>query len=130
MKENFRPHPENPKNIAPEAGAGPLGVSPPDSEQAPQGRGTKNPERQPIIGQRKGEDEPIDLNVRSANTGEADSPETGLKDKSPVIDPPRRRRRGGAICGIRLYDEDEGSREPENKSPVKPPRKRRGGGAL
>jgi hypothetical protein len=120
MKESFRPQPENPKNNAPEAGvgAGPLGLPPP------------SPERQPIIGQGEGQAEPFDLSVSNAHSGDAESPDAGLKDNSPVIDPPKRRRRGGAICGIRLYDEDEGSREPENKTPVKPPRKRRGGGAL
>jgi hypothetical protein len=46
MAENFRPHPENPKQHAPEAGAGPLGLPPPDPEQQPQGEGSQSPERQ------------------------------------------------------------------------------------
>jgi hypothetical protein len=44
MTEKFRPQPENPKQHAPEAGAGPLGLPPPDSEQTPQGGGSKSPE--------------------------------------------------------------------------------------
>jgi hypothetical protein len=37
MTEQFRPQPENPKQKAPEAGAGPLGLPPPPApEQAPQ----------------------------------------------------------------------------------------------
>src|SRR5687768_7413128 len=35
MTEQFRSQPENPKQNRPEAGAGPLGVSPPDPEQQP-----------------------------------------------------------------------------------------------
>jgi hypothetical protein len=35
MKEQFRPQPENPKQLAPEAEAGPLGLSPPDLEESP-----------------------------------------------------------------------------------------------
>jgi hypothetical protein len=48
MTEQFRPHPDNPKQKAPEAGAGPIGLPPPDPEQAPQGGGTTSPERQPL----------------------------------------------------------------------------------
>jgi hypothetical protein len=47
MTEQFRPQPENPKQHAPEAGAGSLGLPPPGSEQSPQGEGSKSPERQP-----------------------------------------------------------------------------------
>jgi hypothetical protein len=45
MKENFRQQPENPKQHAPEAGAGPLGLLPPDPEQ--QGGGVNKPELPP-----------------------------------------------------------------------------------
>jgi hypothetical protein len=48
MKEKFGQQPENPKQHAPEAGAGPLGLPPPDPEQAPQGGGSQSPERQPL----------------------------------------------------------------------------------
>ena len=48
MTENFRPHPENPKQHAPEAGAGPLGLPPPDPELTAQGGGSKRSERQPL----------------------------------------------------------------------------------
>jgi hypothetical protein len=44
--ENFRPQSENPKQNAPEAGAGPLGLPPPGPEQA-QWEGSKSPERHP-----------------------------------------------------------------------------------
>ena len=33
MAEQFRPYPENPKQLAPEAGAGPIGLPPPSPEQ-------------------------------------------------------------------------------------------------
>ena len=48
MNERFRPQPENPKQHAPEAGAGPLGLPPPGPEQQPQGGGIKSPEREPL----------------------------------------------------------------------------------
>ena len=48
MKEKFRPQPENPKHNAPEPGAGPLGIPPPDPEQTAQGGGSKRTERQPL----------------------------------------------------------------------------------
>jgi hypothetical protein len=35
MKERFRPQPENQKNNAPEAGAGPIGLPPPSPERQP-----------------------------------------------------------------------------------------------
>src|SRR5688572_24558603 len=41
----FRPQPENPKNNAPEAGAGPLGIPPPDPEHLPQ---QNNLQKEPI----------------------------------------------------------------------------------
>jgi hypothetical protein len=44
MTEQFRPHPENPKQNRPEAGAG---LPPLDPEQAPQGGGSTSPERLP-----------------------------------------------------------------------------------
>jgi hypothetical protein len=50
MKEKFRPQPENPRHNAPEAGSGPLGISPPTPEQSPQGGGSTSPERQPLPG--------------------------------------------------------------------------------
>jgi hypothetical protein len=49
MSELFRSHPENQKPNAPEPAAEPLGIPPPpDMEQAPQGGGSKSPERQPL----------------------------------------------------------------------------------
>jgi hypothetical protein len=48
MTEQFRPHPENPKQKSPEAGAGPLGLPPPPTpEQTAQGGVSKSPERHP-----------------------------------------------------------------------------------
>jgi hypothetical protein len=47
FKEQFRPQPENPKQHAPEAGSGSIGVSPPTPEHSPQGNGNKSPEREP-----------------------------------------------------------------------------------
>jgi hypothetical protein len=47
MTEQSRPQPDNPKQHAPEAGAGPLGLPPPSPEQTPQDGGSKSPERQP-----------------------------------------------------------------------------------
>src|SRR5687768_10158212 len=44
MSEQFRPQPENPKQNAPEVGAGPLGLPPPRPEQTPQGGGGQSPE--------------------------------------------------------------------------------------
>jgi hypothetical protein len=46
MTEKFRPQPDVPKQNAPEAGAGPLGLPPPEPEQQPQGEGSQSPERQ------------------------------------------------------------------------------------
>src|SRR5688500_10895197 len=45
MKENFHPQPENPKQHAPEAGAGSLGLPPPNPEQTnpQQGKAEGNP---------------------------------------------------------------------------------------
>jgi hypothetical protein len=48
MKERFRPQPENPKQNAPESGAGSLGIPPPEPEQKPQGGDGKSPEHQPL----------------------------------------------------------------------------------
>jgi hypothetical protein len=90
MTERFRPHPENPKQHAPEAGAGPLGLPPPGSEQSPQGEGSKSPERQPLLEHGEGQGEDADLNVSSANTGDAESPEAELKSKTPIKHPRRR----------------------------------------
>jgi hypothetical protein len=47
MTEQVRPHPENPEQHTPEAGAGPLGLPPPDLEQ--KGEDGMNPERQPLL---------------------------------------------------------------------------------
>jgi hypothetical protein len=45
----FRPQPESSKQLDPEGGvAGPLGKSPPATEQTPQGGGSNSPERQPL----------------------------------------------------------------------------------
>src|SRR5687767_10007678 len=47
--ERFGPHPENPKQHAPEAGAGrPLGLPPPEPDQQPQSGGDKSPEHQSL----------------------------------------------------------------------------------
>jgi hypothetical protein len=46
MTEQFRPQPENPKQHAPEAGAGPLGLPPPNPDLQPQGGDSKPTERQ------------------------------------------------------------------------------------
>jgi hypothetical protein len=40
------------------------------------------------------------------------APEADLKEKPPL----KRRRRGGAICGILVYDKKENPRTSENKS--------------
>jgi hypothetical protein len=48
MKERFRLQPENPKQNAPEAGVGSLGIPPPEPELQPKGRAIKSPERQPL----------------------------------------------------------------------------------
>jgi hypothetical protein len=47
MTEQFRSHPENPKQKAPEAGAGPIGLPPPEPEQTLPGGDSSLPERQP-----------------------------------------------------------------------------------
>jgi hypothetical protein len=44
MIEQFHPQPENPKQHAPEAGAGPLGLPPPPSPEQPQEGGSNTPE--------------------------------------------------------------------------------------
>jgi hypothetical protein len=124
MKEKFQPISESdkPKQNIPEAGAGPLGLPPPGSEQAPQGGGIKSPERQPLLEHGKGQGEHPDLNVSSANTGDAESPEAELQDKSPITEPPKRRRRSG-VAGGRLhgwgysYGEDQSPRTSESKDP-------------
>src|SRR5687767_4398731 len=48
MTEKFRQQPENSKQHAPEAGAGPLGLPPPNPNHALQSEGSKSPERQPL----------------------------------------------------------------------------------
>src|SRR5688500_16730834 len=118
MKERFCPQPENPKQKAPEAGAGPLGLPPPPGpEQSPQDGGSRNPEHQPLLEHGEGQGEPADLNVSSsANTGDSESPEAGLKDKFPIK---KRRWRSSSVGGGRLhgYGEDECPRAPEDRSP-------------
>jgi hypothetical protein len=57
MKEEFRPQPENPKQNAPEAGAGPIGLPPPDLEQTNllQGKAEGNPPvEDPSLTKRRG----------------------------------------------------------------------------
>jgi hypothetical protein len=74
-------------------------------------------ECQPLPGHGKGQDEPANLNVSSANTVNAELPEAGLEDK-----PLRklRRRQHSSIGGGRLHgygEDDECPRAPENKNP-------------
>jgi hypothetical protein len=112
--------PDQQKQNSPEAGAGPLGVSPPDPEQQPHEEGSKSPERQPLLGHGEGQDEPADLNVSSANTEDVESPQAELNSKSPIIgSPPKRRWRSSLIGGGRLhgysYGEDKGPSASENK---------------
>ncbi len=121
MKENFRPIPEGAqKPKSPEAGAGPLGLPPPGSAQSPQGGGSKGPDRLPLREHGESQDEPPDLNVDSANTVDAEIPEGELQDKSPITEPPKRRRRSG-VAGGRLhgwgysYGEDQSPRTSESK---------------
>jgi hypothetical protein len=47
MNERFRLQPEDPKQHAPEAGAGPIGLPPPGAEHVPQGERSKRPEIHP-----------------------------------------------------------------------------------
>jgi hypothetical protein len=96
-----------------------------------QGRGQKeNKEHQPLPDHSEIQGGPADLNVSNASIADSELPK-GPKDKSPVKDTLKRRRRGGAACtGILVYGEDECPGTPKNKRPVKHPRRRRGGGAL
>jgi hypothetical protein len=117
MKEQFGQQPENPKPNAFEAGAGPLGLPPPGSEQSPQGEGSKSPEGQPLK-YGEGQGEPAEFNVNSANTVDAESPEAGLNDNAPRK---LRRRRSSSIGGGRLH----GCGEDEIRKQNPPPTQRR-----
>ena len=89
-------------------------------EPKEQGKGQReSTERQPLPDHGEGQDEPADLNVNSANTVNAESPEAALKDKSPV-NKKLRRRYGAACTGVLVYgdeDPDEVPIESENKNP-------------
>ena len=126
MKEKFGQQPESPKQNAPEAGA--IGIPPLlDPEPPLRGGGNKSPECQPLIGQGKSQSEPAEFNVSSANTEDTELSQAELKSKSPVIDPPKRRRRTGVAGGeLHGYGKDESPRTSENKNPDITPTKRRG----
>jgi hypothetical protein len=86
-------------------------ASRPDQTQTPPegGEGTRGVP-QPQQASAEGQNEPAGLNVNSANTGDAESPEAGLQDKSPL-----KRRRSLAFAGPRISDEL--LRVSENKKP-------------
>ena len=61
---------------------------PNQTEQSPQGEGSKSPEHQPLPSHSEGQGEPVDLNVNSANTGDAESPEAELNGNKPPPETP------------------------------------------